>query len=293
MSRRTISGKCGRLVGCNGSCRHANHPTQMHPAGAARCTRAPLVVVGVTPAIAAMMAWHFITSWLEPPIPDALVAVVGKAEAGGRPRSCLTIFLPDKFTLAIGAMVMQIWNAACGPDLAITVAGVHYNTRPSTGARQAGQFAFVDGEPVGFALATEFSSGDPRVSSPEKGWVDALAVAPAHQGRGIGLRCLMGRGLSITDASADGEARGRLRRCLPPASNATRRRLRHREIARGWDAHDGAGTDVALRGSGSIRPDPSMQCRRRRWWRFSSASSAGVDSRGASSAQAAFRFHGA
>ncbi len=88
------------------------------------------------------------------------------------------------------AAAANLWNAACGPDLAITLAGVRYNTRPSTGAQQAGRIAFVDGHPVGFVLTTEFSAGDPGVSAPEAGWVDAIAVAPAHQGQGIGAGLL-------------------------------------------------------------------------------------------------------
>jgi len=84
------------------------------------------------------------------------------------------------------AAVVDLWNAACGADLAIALAGVRFNTWPSTGAQQAGRLAVIDGRPVGFVLATEFSTGDPRVSAPEQGWIDAISVAPAHQGSGIG-----------------------------------------------------------------------------------------------------------
>lgn len=85
---------------------------------------------------------------------------------------------------------VDLWNAACGSDLAISLAGVRYNTRPSTGAQQAGRLAFIDNQPVGFVLATEFSAGDPRVSAPEAGWIDAIAVAPAQQGKGVGAALL-------------------------------------------------------------------------------------------------------
>lgn len=105
----------------------------------------------------------------------------------------MTIFHLDEFDAddrSHLAAAAELWNAACDAELAITLAGLHYNTRPSTGAQQAGRFAFVAGEPVGFVLATEFSSGDPRVSSLEQGWIDALAVAPAHQGLGIGAALL-------------------------------------------------------------------------------------------------------
>jgi len=99
-------------------------------------------------------------------------------------RFCLDAF--DSSNQGHLAEAVDLWNAASGADLAITLAGVRFNTRPSTGAQQAGRLAVIDGQPAGFVLATEFSEGDPRVSAPEKGWIDAIAVAPVHQGRGIG-----------------------------------------------------------------------------------------------------------
>jgi GNAT superfamily N-acetyltransferase len=85
---------------------------------------------------------------------------------------------------------VDLWNAGCGPELAITPRGLRYNTFASPGARQAGRLAMIGSRPVGFALATEFSAGDPRVSPVDVGWIDAIAVAPSHAGRGIG-RALM------------------------------------------------------------------------------------------------------
>lgn len=92
------------------------------------------------------------------------------------------------------ASLARLWNAACGTDLAITEAGAYYNTRPCTGARRAGRIARdaggPTGQPVGFVLATEFGAGDPVVSPRNAGWIDAIAVAPEHQGRGIGTALL-------------------------------------------------------------------------------------------------------
>jgi GNAT superfamily N-acetyltransferase len=65
-----------------------------------------------------------------------------------------------------------------------------YNTHPSPGARQAGRLALIGERPVGFILATEFTHGDPRVSHADMGWIDAVAVAPSHAGRGIGSQLL-------------------------------------------------------------------------------------------------------
>ncbi len=83
------------------------------------------------------------------------------------------------------AAIATLWNAACGPDLAITERAAEYNTRPTTGGVQAGRVALADGAPVGFVLASVLQ-GDPVVTSPEAGWVDALAVAPKHRRQGIG-----------------------------------------------------------------------------------------------------------
>lgn len=82
--------------------------------------------------------------------------------------------------------VAALWNAACGPELAITPGAVRFNTLPTTGAVQAGQLAIAEGQAVGFVLASAFPGGDSAVSSREAGWVDAIAVSPHFQSRGIG-----------------------------------------------------------------------------------------------------------
>ncbi len=83
------------------------------------------------------------------------------------------------------AAATAIWNAACGADLAIGQRAMAHNTEPAPWGAQAGQFALLDGAPVGFVLASAFI-GDPGVTPPELGWVDAIAVLPAQQRRGIG-----------------------------------------------------------------------------------------------------------
>jgi len=77
--------------------------------------------------------------------------------------------------------LVSIWNSACGSDLAINSRFAEYNTRPATGAVQAGKFSVVDDARVAFILAS---------SSEQLGWIDALAVAPAFQRRGIGTELL-------------------------------------------------------------------------------------------------------
>ena len=83
----------------------------------------------------------------------------------------------------------SLWTRACGPAFALTARGVAYNTHPCLGAEQAGQFAFVDEQRVGFILVSTLRDS-PRVSPPEQGWIDALVVAPEQQRRGIGRALL-------------------------------------------------------------------------------------------------------
>lgn len=104
-------------------------------------------------------------------------------------------FKPDNPTHC--ATAAALWNAACGPELAITPAAVGFNTRPTTGAIQAGRLALVDtegaqsgGQAAGFVLASAFPAGDPAVSPPELGWIDAIAVSPQFRRRGIGAALL-------------------------------------------------------------------------------------------------------
>ncbi|MBI5305229.1 MAG: GNAT family N-acetyltransferase [Chloroflexi bacterium] len=77
------------------------------------------------------------------------------------------------------------WNAACGANLAINARFVAYNTRVPTGAIQAGRIALRDDVPIGFILASALPN-DPQTSPREVGWIDALAVAPEFQRRGVG-----------------------------------------------------------------------------------------------------------
>jgi GNAT superfamily N-acetyltransferase len=81
--------------------------------------------------------------------------------------------------------IAAIWNAACGPDLAIPASFVEFNTRPTTGGRQTGLLAMQADRPVGFVLASALL-GDPTVWPPTTGWIDAIAVLPRLQRTGIG-----------------------------------------------------------------------------------------------------------
>ena len=96
------------------------------------------------------------------------------------------ILEPVNATLAAhAAAISEIWSKACGDDLAISARSAAYNLQPVTGGRHAGLIAIADGAPVGFVL-TSVVKDDPLASSPEKGWIDAIAVTPDHQGQGVG-----------------------------------------------------------------------------------------------------------
>jgi GNAT superfamily N-acetyltransferase len=87
------------------------------------------------------------------------------------------------------AAVASIWNAACGPGLAITEWAVRFNTSSYMGGTVAGRMAIARGEPIGFILAST-PPNDPRAARPGLGWIDAMAVRPGDQRNGIGSSLL-------------------------------------------------------------------------------------------------------
>ena len=85
--------------------------------------------------------------------------------------------------------LVEHWNAACGPDLAITERFAAFNLQPCKGAVVAGRQATVEGTPAGFVVASALH-GEPLVNGHGEGWIDAIAVTPAAQGQGIGSTLL-------------------------------------------------------------------------------------------------------
>ncbi len=85
--------------------------------------------------------------------------------------------------------IVDIWNAACGDDLAVSPRLVTYNLQPSQGLRQAAVMAYAGETPVGF-VAVSILPTDPEVAPPTQGWIDAVAVLPAAQRQGIGSALL-------------------------------------------------------------------------------------------------------
>ncbi len=85
--------------------------------------------------------------------------------------------------------LVDIWNAACGSDLAINTRLARYNTQPATGAIQAGRLARHGDAMIGFVLASVLPN-DPLTSPSEIGWIDAIAVLPEFQRQGVGSELL-------------------------------------------------------------------------------------------------------
>ena len=85
--------------------------------------------------------------------------------------------------------IVEIWNVACGDDLAITEHFAAHNLRPAPGMTQRGWLLVDDNWVQAFVLAS-FLDGYPPVAAATRGWIDAIAVAPAAQRQGHGGRLL-------------------------------------------------------------------------------------------------------
>jgi GNAT superfamily N-acetyltransferase len=83
----------------------------------------------------------------------------------------------------------EIWNVACGESLAITEHFAAFNLQPAPGVTQQGWLLVDDSWAQAFVLAS-LVDGYPVVASAARGWIDAIAVAPAVQGQGVGSRLL-------------------------------------------------------------------------------------------------------
>lgn len=83
----------------------------------------------------------------------------------------------------------DVWNSAVNVCLTISADFLAYNATPATGLSQEGRIALLDGDPAGFVLASVLPD-EPLVTPPSLGWVDAIAVSPQMQQRGIGAQLL-------------------------------------------------------------------------------------------------------
>lgn len=100
------------------------------------------------------------------------------------------------------SLLVSFWNSGLPADMALSPEFVYSVTRPFTGGVQAGRIALVDGQPTGVVLAGAHPGAPPTMSS-EIGWIDAIAVDPAHQRTGIGRDMLAWADGWLTDKGAN------------------------------------------------------------------------------------------
>jgi GNAT superfamily N-acetyltransferase len=90
---------------------------------------------------------------------------------------------------AVEAAIVNLWNEALAPDMAISNTFVQYNLRPSAGVQSRIFLACIDDAIVGATLASALH-GEPAVNPYGEGWIDLLVVASAFQRKGIGRHLL-------------------------------------------------------------------------------------------------------
>lgn len=87
------------------------------------------------------------------------------------------------------AAITEVWNAACPSDLMLSNRFVEFNLQRVTGGKQTGRLALLSENIVGFVFASTLH-GQPHVTPPTLGWIDAVAVTPQQQRQGVGAALL-------------------------------------------------------------------------------------------------------
>ena len=88
--------------------------------------------------------------------------------------------------------VAELWNEACGEDLAISARLVRYNLAPGHDLATVGLLALVGETVVGAVIGSVYTGAAPApgLVMPHHGWIELLAVRPAWQRQGIGRALL-------------------------------------------------------------------------------------------------------
>ena len=105
---------------------------------------------------------------------------------------------------------VALWNEATGNELPITERFLKYNCTADAGVTRGGWIALVEGRPAGFLLCSAYPGAPLAMRSDVAGWIEAVAVAPAFQRRGIGKK-LLARGIAWVSAFANRDVAGRIR----------------------------------------------------------------------------------
>jgi predicted N-acetyltransferase YhbS len=79
----------------------------------------------------------------------------------------------------------ELWNAACGEDLAITEDLVRFNLAGAGATEAAGCLATLRGRPAGWAAVSATRAEVAGLAHPS-GWIDAMAVRPGARRQGLG-----------------------------------------------------------------------------------------------------------
>jgi GNAT superfamily N-acetyltransferase len=90
-----------------------------------------------------------------------------------------------------GESMARIWNSAMPAEFAGEPAFFNYNLKPISGGIQGGSWMIDHDQRVGFVLASLLPNNE-RVQPTEVGWLDAIMVERAYQGRGYGRLLIEG-----------------------------------------------------------------------------------------------------
>ncbi|HRJ43740.1 MAG TPA: GNAT family N-acetyltransferase, partial [Caldilineaceae bacterium] len=152
------------------------------------------------------------------------------------------------------ALLVTLWNSGLPADLALSPEFVHSVTRPTTGGVQAGSIGFLEDQPVGVVLASAHPHAPPSMPC-NVGWIDAIAVSPAHQQRGIGRGLLAWAETWLVSQGAASILTGCATRHLSPGVPASAIPF---FAACGYELCDWTNWDVA-RNLADYTPPPSLR----------------------------------
>ncbi|MCZ0938602.1 MAG: GNAT family N-acetyltransferase [Caldilineaceae bacterium] len=85
---------------------------------------------------------------------------------------------------------VAVWNQAANSSIPLTERFLKYSFTEDAGVVRAGRIAFVQDRPAGFVLCSVHPGAPPAMRTEVTGWIEAIAVAPTYQRKGIGRRLL-------------------------------------------------------------------------------------------------------